>query len=482
MQYGFWNIMNLGFVTDDWFALRPYYFAESPHNYFSILKYYSEFRQGANFLIRPYSATIIPFQIILFGSKLYFYHFVTLLMVTITSFIYYINLYRLTLNSYLSLVIVLLFISLPNHPTSYYWFSAQVTVFSLLLLQLTWYFLESSRSNILTLTMACLLFFLSLLNYETSISFVILYVFIIVYKYDRRNKILRVYNFRRILTLLTSILLFTVYRFILIRPYINTSASKDFSISHINIETIKYFHKETMSNLFGYEFFNFMQNQLLYFANLIDSYFLVSATLALMLIVIFFVLAVLTKLNNAKPLPIPNKYALYFGSLSMSAFCIAILFVTQYTYTVVGMGTRVNLIPTLGLSIFFGMFFEKKTYLFTLIFFFFSIINLISLGTFVKSYNVQLEFLESIKHEKIENNTLIVLDTNAKKVNKISALETVWGVSDLVATQRNVPYIEFVGSSEDLTEIDIVKFNSRRSWNYIFIEPQIKRFEYYIGE
>ncbi len=171
----FWPIVtHVGFYLDDWATLSYLHFAPKDGGYLGLLHHY--FTSDSRVLIRPIEVLHFGTIYFLSGEKPLLYHVVNLVFEAASSLLFYGVVVRLTGRTSLAFIAALFLLLYPSHDSTHYWMICSSVALSLALylgslqssLQAADLYLAGDKNaSYLYQTLGLVLFFVSLLNYET---------------------------------------------------------------------------------------------------------------------------------------------------------------------------------------------------------------------------------------------------------------------------------------------------------------------------
>lgn len=477
LQYGLHNIFNLGLVGDDWDLMLPVYMKDASD--FKVFFDY-QFSKGLVSLERPFWITVMAFENYLFGSHIYLYHFVSAGMLVAVGFLIYLCIKKMFHLQGVAVLAAMIFVSFPNHVAAMYWIAGQLSLFAFVLGILGWYFSLSERVY-MKFFIAPLILFLSATNYENIFA---LFMTIFVFDFIEFLKEGDVKKFLvKVFPLVESIGLFFIYRIMIIQNYLDVIPYKEptFDISSsVLFERFQLFVSHFMGSALFQYIANFYDN-LFRLADL--SSFIFVALLSLMLFVFIYLTLryLLADLKANRDMESDSVFSFAFILLTSS---FLILLPTYRDYDLGALTDRVNLPPTLAISIIGGYLFQKllkkrMLALFVLLLAFFTLINWTYLGSFIRSYKTQLSFIDTALNYPLEENSLFFVDTDVYDTNEIVTLNRAWAFTYMVSSASGIDHIEYVGPSTQLyTGENYRNYESKYYKDYVYKNPKLYLIEF----
>lgn len=480
VAFGIQNIQNLGLISDDWDTFRVIYLfhAKSFDNVFTFFIWQS----GIGILQRPYWLFFLPFQLILFQDRIMLYHLFTEFLFIITAINLYISLVKIGLNKLFSLYVIIFFILFPVHFASMFWLSAQMSLFSMFFLSMAFLSL-SIKNNIFRFFSLFFFLFVSLITYEIGFGFLFFLSAITFFienpiRLNIKEKVIQIF------AIFSSLGAYILYkRWVIFISGIDKYVKEpSFNIS---VSEQLFIIKNSLHSFFGPGFYKFIIQQLGHInvlSNLSGKILLLFASMILIVFLLF-----ITKLSIQKGIIIKDKDRLIQGFSFFAVLLTIISFIpTKNVLSLGGINDRLNLSISFFVSIFIVILFYSflKNYMFVLLTFLFvcfSLFNWIALESYIKSYAIQLDFMGDLRNINIDDNTLIVFDTNAYYYNQVPILNTIWGNSYMISSLKQIEHVETI-SANTYNLNNLAYHTSKLDNRYLYLKPKILYIRYYNKE
>lgn len=472
IQYGLLNIKNLGLVTDDWSIVKPIS-NNVDMSFTNVLNFKLDTVNPGYKLARPLNLLVSPLHVILFQDNILSHHLAKLVILAICMVLLYEVLVKITKQRKPSLIVTILFITMPFHTSFYYWLATRISVYAFIasLLSILCLF---SKKPFVTYVVGPLLFLLSISGYEIFIAF-LPYFFYVLLSLNPLKRPIKLNLFTLFLYSMSAGVLFA-YRKYFISFFLGYRLPKSVDYTGFSLSLNKFY--TMLSGVFGKGMFDFLKSGVFNITLIRNLDYWYVVVIVLLTASLYFAFSSSSYFrDDFKTLKKTQKFLIESGLILLTSGLVVLL-PTQYSYSLGSQGDRVNIVATLGMSLLMCGFLysiPKKVskYLLFITTVIFTLINLEFLGLYIKSYDYQKMFIKKVNSMDIPENSIVYIDTDLKYINNIPVLTTEWGLSAILSYASGREKVEYVGDWKKFNAKDRLLYTSSQYRDYVYINPSV---------